>query len=1158
MAKVLEYGFSDASISLIADTSGNGADLDSNVPSTALAFAGTSPHKRVDCSVSNSTAHLARYLADSGDPVRTALEGAQKLRLIWRGRWGTVPDFRNVFSINNYTALYGDSYIGLAHEGNELVFKFNTNYYVYMTMARPTDGATVDHTYEVRLDTTLDGSAGNERLKFLIDDVEVNADSTGIALNETLSLPAGMQIALFGLESDNFGWRAFSANVGTAYLGLWVGETEGAYSEPDKHTELVADDDTFGSAPDTTAPIISALVTAPTSGTVVDASFSTDEPGTGYFLVSSNATETQPTIEAAANSAAATGGSCAITGLTWSAGQYLHAVQDDAAGNWSNVLNVLITDAQAPVATGPLDYIDVTYTGGRMSWVGATDNVAVTVWRRRIDGGSWTEFGGSGTTYFDFSGETNGASVLVEVQAGDGAGNWSNTLSKTITIGTATITVSYLRFSWGNVQRLKQIAPPPLTACTVIWMERQRSGSAMNTYMGGIIISRADDDFAGGFDCVMPVTQEHSTGGFDTTTGQRSPDSVGTSTGLFFHEVAGLASGAGGVDEYASEAAQVQPGETQASYPVVFDVMVKRVLRTSTSGGITIVEDYADWDAKKVIRQAWDSSAGITGAALATNIGTVPWATEYYNADVRHIRIGAERWDDATVDAAFASFDDTDSFPSLHFSNVSPTLDGTSVRDLRTIGAEPDAAHDFAQNGGVLPTVLTEEVEVPSSDATATGATVTAAASLVPGSSSGVASPTADGQTITATASLVPGSATGIINETASGALLAAAASLVDGSADGVQSPTADGQTLVADASILSGSADGTQSPTAGGATLTAAASIIPGSADAGTSDIAAGATVSATSSMVSGSATGEVFSTADGATISAAASLVAGAASGVRNPTADGQTLAAASSLLPGSADAGTADTALGATLTASASMVDGAATGVRNGTATGQVLTANATLAAGSAAGQIYATAGGQTLSVAASLIPGGADAGVDGDAGGATLAAAASLSAGSASGVQSPTAIGQTIAASAGLLPGAAIAVRNPTQAGAVLSASASIIAGSAGVTLDGDAAAVLLAGGSSILPGLADGDRNSVATGKVLDAFGTLAPGSADGQRIGTAVGALLEAILTLHPGSAVFRSKNPSLYRVEVPFGSYVVETPPGVYSVEVPAGSIHD
>lgn len=464
MAKVLEYGFADAAISLIADSSGNGADLNSNVPSTALAFAGTAPHKRVDCSVSNSSAHLARYLADSSDPVRTALEGAQKLRLIWRGRWGTVPDFRNVIALNNYTALYGSSLIGFGFENNKLFFSFNGGHYDYMQITRPSDGATVDHTYEARLDTTLDDSPGNERLKFFIDDVLVNADSTGIALNETLSLPSGMQIAVFGQESDNFGWRAFSANVGTAYIGLWVGETEGAYSEPNKHAELVADDDTFGSAPDTTAPITSALVTVPTSATELDASFATNEPGTGYFLVSSSASESQSTIAAAANSAAAAGGACSIAGLTWSAGQYLHAVQkDDAATpNWSNVLSVLITDAQAPVATGPLAYTNVVPTGGRITWAGATDNIAVTVWRRRLDGGAWTEFGGAGTTYFDLPAQTEGASVLVEVQAGDGSGNWSNTLSKTITVGSTTVNIygivtpknseanSDVRFKWGG------------------------------------------------------------------------------------------------------------------------------------------------------------------------------------------------------------------------------------------------------------------------------------------------------------------------------------------------------------------------------------------------------------------------------------------------------------------------------------------------------------------------------------------------------------------------------------------------------------------------------------------------------------------------------------------------------------------------------------
>lgn len=98
-------------------------------------------------------------------------------------------------------------------------------------------------------------------------------------------------------------------------------------------------------------------------------------------------------------------------------------------------------------------------------------------------------------------------------------------------------------------------------------------------------------------------------------------------------------------------------------------------------------------------------------------------------------------------------------------------------------------------------------------NATATGATITATASLTAGAASGVRNATAAGTTLTATASLTAGTASGAGGATALGALITATASLIAGAASGVRNATASGALLSAVASLLPGSANNGELP---------------------------------------------------------------------------------------------------------------------------------------------------------------------------------------------------------------------------------------------------------------------------------------------------------------------------------------------------------
>ncbi len=217
-------------------------------------------------------------------------------------------------------------------------------------------------------------------------------------------------------------------------------------------------------------------------------------------------------------------------------------------------------------------------------------------------------------------------------------------------------------------------------------------------------------------------------------------------------------------------------------------------------------------------------------------------------------------------------------------------------------------------------------------DGTASGATLTASASLVHGSASGEANATASGTTAAAAVSLIAGAASGQINATAPAATLTASASITAGSATGTISASASGATITAAASLVPGSASGASAGTASGVTLTAACSLVAGSASGASAGTAAGQTITAAASLITGSATGQVNATASGVVLTAAAVVVAGAASAANDATATGATLTVVASITAGSASGGTGvqdATAAGATMTATLQLVAGGAYG-------------------------------------------------------------------------------------------------------------------------------------------------------------------------------------------------------------------------------------
>lgn len=375
-----------------------------------------------------------------------------------------------------------------------------------------------------------------------------------------------------------------------------------------------------------------------------------------------------------------------------------------------------------------------------------------------------------------------------------------------------------------------------------------------------------------------------------------------------------------------------------------------------------------------------------TGTWSAANRTFTPSASEQWTAAV--LKIPAGEFDASTptgtaATRASAGTAETDVLSPAY--SVGSTDGGGRLvawmvadDDPFTGFAQPWSTHSNVDRGAVAGLLASRDIETSNSEAVTAGTWNIAGdswASLayVIRKPSTASNGTANGVTISVAASLIAGISSGQRNATAAGSTLPVAASLIAGAATGMQSPTAAGQTLVVAASIVAGSASAVRSPTAAGQVLTVAASLIPGSASSGSSGVAAGATLTAAASLIPGAADGTRTGTGAGAALTVAASLLPGAASAVRSPTQAGATLPVAASLVPGSASASTSGTATGKTLTVAASLIPGSASASSGALAPSALLTAGAALLPGAASAARDGTAFGAFMELLTTLVPG-----------------------------------------------------------------------------------------------------------------------------------------------------------------------------------------
>ncbi len=122
-----------------------------------------------------------------------------------------------------------------------------------------------------------------------------------------------------------------------------------------------------------------------------------------------------------------------LSGLSCFTSYTMELQARDAAGNWSASSSNSFTtlDNCAPTAPGTPTASNVSGTSATMSWSAASDNVGVTGYRYRLNGGSWNTLGA--VTSKSLTGLSCSTTYTFEIQARDAAGNWGPSSSRSFT-----------------------------------------------------------------------------------------------------------------------------------------------------------------------------------------------------------------------------------------------------------------------------------------------------------------------------------------------------------------------------------------------------------------------------------------------------------------------------------------------------------------------------------------------------------------------------------------------------------------------------------------------------------------------------------------------------------------------------------------------------
>jgi chitodextrinase len=303
---------------------------------------------------------------------------------------------------------------------------------------------------------TITGPSGSAGAPSISHSVNENQNNAG-----TWSATSGSSWSLTGTDASLL--SISSGGVVTLASGNFDRETKSSYS----FNVLI---DTVSQAVTLTinnvneAPTFSGTITVPTL--TVGATMTPVDFSSMFTDVDSGDSATYTTVGTWPAGVAISGTS--ISGTPSVAGTYsnlrVRRTDSGALTADSNLFTITVNasgDTTNPVLTGVVTPSSVVSAGATISWPAGSDNVAVTGYEYRLNGGSYTSVGNVLTT--SLSGLTPSTAYTVDVRAFDAAGNRSTaitgnfttsaasdttppTLTGSITVGT--VTASSVQISW--------------------------------------------------------------------------------------------------------------------------------------------------------------------------------------------------------------------------------------------------------------------------------------------------------------------------------------------------------------------------------------------------------------------------------------------------------------------------------------------------------------------------------------------------------------------------------------------------------------------------------------------------------------------------------------------------------------------------------------
>lgn len=264
--------------------------------------------------------------------------------------------------------------------------------------------------------------------------------ASGCATNQT-SPPTGFIQTAFATASGarfaniSVGTHNLKTTTGSSLIGAGVQDLTNlptdAYGTTRKNPPDIG---AYESPPvaDTTPPVITNLTA--TAGTAqISGGFTSDEAGTAFLKVSGSGTpEAIPAPPSsvsgyASGSMVAGANSYNLTGLAPGV-YYVHLARQDAVpnrGTTSIVAGpVTVLDTTAPTQTGNLVVDQITDSGARLTLPAGADDVGVTGYQYRLNGGAWVDIA-SGGRIVTLTGLSSSTSYTPEGRCRDAAGNFS-------------------------------------------------------------------------------------------------------------------------------------------------------------------------------------------------------------------------------------------------------------------------------------------------------------------------------------------------------------------------------------------------------------------------------------------------------------------------------------------------------------------------------------------------------------------------------------------------------------------------------------------------------------------------------------------------------------------------------------------------------------